>query len=175
MSEELFDIVDANDRVIGQQPRGEVHRLGLRHRAIHLLVFNASGELFLQKRSMKKDCFPGTWDSSVSGHVDAGETYDACALREPREEIGLELAALPKRLFKVDACEETGQEFCWVYRLEHEGPFNLDPEEISEGGWFSAEKIDDWIAAAPNEFAPAFTLIWRRLNQNGQSLPFKPD
>jgi len=54
MSEEIFDVVDANDQVIGQQPRSEVHRLGLRHRAIHLLVFNAKGELFLQKRSMKK-------------------------------------------------------------------------------------------------------------------------
>ena len=111
MSEEIFDVVDANDQVIGQQPRSEVHRLGLRHRAIHLLVFNAKGELFLQKRSMKKDCFPGTWDSSVSGHVDAGEEYGACALREPREEIGLELAAVPQRLFKIDACEATAQEF----------------------------------------------------------------
>ena len=59
MTEEIFDVVDADDRVIDQQPRSEVHRLGLRHRAIHLLVFNAAGELFLQKRSMKKDCFPG--------------------------------------------------------------------------------------------------------------------
>ncbi|MDP7586167.1 MAG: NUDIX domain-containing protein, partial [Verrucomicrobiota bacterium] len=82
MGEEIFDVVDANDQVIGQKTRSEVHRLGLRHRAIHLLVFNAEGELFLQKRSTKKDCFPGTWDSSVSGHVDAGETYDACAQRE---------------------------------------------------------------------------------------------
>ena len=91
MTEEIFDVVDADDRVIDQQPRSEVHRLGLRHRAIHLLVFNAAGELFLQKRSMKKDCFPGTWDSSASGHVDSGESYDACALREPPEELGLEL------------------------------------------------------------------------------------
>ena len=168
MSEEIFEVVDANDQVIGQKTRSEVHRLGLRHRAIHLLVFNAKGELFLQKRSMKKDCFPGTWDSSVSGHVDAGETYDACALREPREEIGLELAAVPERLFKVDACEETGHEFCWVYCLEHEGPFHLDTEEISEGGWFSPKKIDDWITRSQQDFAPAFVLVWRLLNKNGQ-------
>ena len=162
MTEEIFDVVDADDRVIDQQPRSVVHRLGLRHRAIHLLVFNAAGELFLQKRSMKKDCFPGTWDSSASGHVDSSESYDACALREPREELGLELEAVPERLFKLDACEETGLEFCWVYRFEHEGPFQLDPEELSDGGWFSAEKINDWIANAPEEFAPAFILIWKR-------------
>ena len=163
MSEEIFDVVDANDQVIGQKKRSEVHRLGLRHRAIHLLVFNAKGELFLQKRSIKKDCFPGTWDSSVSGHVDAGETYDACALREPREEIGLKLAATPQRVFKIDACEETGQEFVWLYRCENEGPFRLDPDELSDGGWFAPEKITDWIAATPEDFAPAFVLIWQLL------------
>ena len=168
MTEEIFDVVDANDQVIDQQPRSEVHRLGLRHRAIHLLVFNAAGELFLQKRSMKKDCFPGTWDSSASGHVDSGESYDACALREPLEELGLKLEAVPERLFKLDACEETGQEFCLVYRLEHEGPFQLDPDELSDGGWFSPEKIKDWIVKAPDEFAPAFVLIWRLLDKNGQ-------
>ncbi len=165
MSEEIFDVVDANDQVIGRRPRGEVHRLGLRHRAIHLLVFNAVGELFLQKRSMKKDCFPGTWDSSASGHLDSGEEYDACVLREPREELGLELVAVPERLFKIDACEATGQEFAWVYHLEHEGPFRLDPDELSDGGWFTSERINDWIATAPKEFAPAFVLIWQLLNK----------
>ena len=163
MIEEIFDVVDANDQVIGQKPRSEVHRLGLRHRAIHLLVFNARGELFLQKRSMKKDCFPDTWDSSVSGHVDAGEAYDDCALREPREEIGLDLKVLPKRLFKINACKATGQEFVWLYRCEHEGPFQLDPEELSGGGWFTPKKITDWIAASPEDFAPAFVLIWQLL------------
>src|SRR5262245_26351168 len=122
MSEEVFDVVNDRDEVIGQAPRSEIHRLGLKHRAVHVLVFNAKGELFLQKRSLAKDCFPGTWDSSASGHLDHGETYDACAIRELREEIGIELQEIPMRLFKIDACPETGQEFVWVYRCEAEGP-----------------------------------------------------
>src|SRR3989442_704060 len=88
MSEEIFDVVNEGDEVIGQKPRSEIHRLNLKHRAVHVLVFNARGELFLQKRSMKKDCFPGAWDSSASGHLDTGESYDACAVRELREELG---------------------------------------------------------------------------------------
>ena len=84
MSEEIFDVVNERDEVIAQQTRSEVHRLGLKHRAIHLLVFNSKGELFLQKRSFKKDCFPNTWDSSASGHLDSGEDYDTCILREPK-------------------------------------------------------------------------------------------
>src|SRR5207237_10724606 len=115
MPEEIFDVVNDRDEVIARKPRGEIHRLKLKHRAVHVLVFNSRGELFLQKRSMKKDCFPGAWDSSASGHLDSGETYGACAVRELREEIGLALAGPPRRLCKVDACPETGYEFVWVY------------------------------------------------------------
>ena len=166
MTEEIFDVVNECDEVIGQQTRSEVHRMGLRHRAIHLLVYNSIGELFLQKRSIKKDCFPDTWDSSASGHLDSGEDYDSCIIREPMEELGLKLKQPPERLFKIDACVETGQEFVWVYKLFHEGPFQLDPEEISDGGWFSIRQIDDWIAASPKDFAPAFVLIWQLLKKN---------
>src|SRR5258706_14114446 len=116
MSEEIFDVVNERDKVIGRKARGEVHRLGLKHRAVHVLVFNSRGEVFLQKRSMKKDTFPGAWDSSASGHLDSGEDYDACAVRELREEIGLGLRAAPQRLFKIAACAETGQGHVWVYR-----------------------------------------------------------
>src|SRR5690242_999159 len=121
--DELFDVVDERDQVIEQHPRRIVHQLGLRHRAVHVLIYNSRGELFLQKRSMIKDCFPGTWDSSASGHLEPGETYDHCAIREVKEELGLALQQVPIRLFKVDACPETGQEFVWVYRTVAEGPF----------------------------------------------------
>ena len=75
MAEEIFDVVNERDEVVDQKPRAEVHRLGLLHRAVHILVFNSAGQVFLQKRSMSKDTHPGTWDSSTSGHVDSGEDY----------------------------------------------------------------------------------------------------
>lgn len=165
MSEEIFDIVNERDEVIGQRPRREVHRLGLQHRAVHVLVFNARGELFLQKRSMSKDTFPGAWDSSASGHLDVGEDYDACAVRELREEIGLALPAPPERLFRIAACAETGQEFVWIYRCRAEGPFTLHPEEIERGEWFSPARVTEWAASRPQDFARAFVLIWERLGE----------
>lgn len=167
MSEEIFDVVNERDEVIDHRPRSEVHRLKLLHRAVHVLVFNARGQLLLQKRSMRKDCFPGTWDSSASGHLDRGESYDACAVRELREEIGLVLQTTPTRLFKIAACPETGQEFVWVYRCESEGPFEFQAEEVDRGDWFSPQEIDAWIARAPDEFASAFPLIWKRLAAGG--------
>src|SRR5215813_13727649 len=118
MPEDIFDVVNERDEVIGSKPRSEVHRLGLLHRAVHVLVFNSRGQIFLQKRSMKKDRQPGLWDSSASGHLNCGEDYDACAMRELEEEIGLHLEEAPRRLFKIPACPETDQEHVWIYRCE---------------------------------------------------------
>jgi len=167
MSEEVFDVVNERDEVVGRKPRGEIHRLKLNHRAVHVLVFNSKGELFLQKRSMKKDCFPGAWDSSASGHLESGESYDACALRELKEEIGLQLARPPERLFQVAACPETGHEFVWIYRCSAEGPFTLHPEEIEGGGWFAPVALKRWLAERPGEFASGFVLIWKEMLRRG--------
>ncbi|MDB6109850.1 MAG: hydrolase [Pedosphaera sp.] len=167
-ADEIFDVVDERDEVIGQRTRGEVHRLGLRHRAVHILVFNRRGELFLQKRSLQKDTFPGAWDSSTSGHLDQGEDYDAGAVRELWEEIGLKVAEPPARWFRIDACLETGQEFVWVYRCESEGPFNLHPHEIEAGDWFAPEAITNWMAERPGDFAKALLLIWERVMEEAR-------
>jgi len=162
MSEEIFDVVNERDEVIGRRPRSEVHRLGLMHRATHVLVFNKRGEVFLQKRSMTKDRQPGLWDSSASGHVDSGEDYDACVVRELREEIGLQVSKVPQRMFKLAASPETHQEHVWVYRCEAEGPFQLHPEEIECGDWFAPEEVTRWMKERPEEFASALLLIWNR-------------
>jgi isopentenyldiphosphate isomerase len=163
MPDEIFDVVNERDEVVGRRPRAEVHRLGLLHRAAHVLVFNRRGEVFLQKRSMKKDRQPGVWDSSASGHLDAGEDYDACALRELREEIGLIPPVLPRRVLRLTASPETDQEHVWVYRCEAEGPFVLDPEELERGDWFTPETVSRWLTERPGDFASAFALLWRRL------------
>jgi isopentenyldiphosphate isomerase len=169
MSEEIFDIVNERDEVVGQNTRREVHARKLWHRAVHVLVFNSRGEVFLQKRSMKKDTAAGLWDSSSSGHLDSGEDYDACAVRELREELGLEIKSPPQRLFKIDACAETGWEFCWVYRCESEGPFVLHPDEIETGNWFAPEKVSSWVAERQQDFASAFRLVWKMFTAKSKS------
>ena len=161
MAEEFFDVVNARDEPIGRALRREVHAKSLWHRAVHVLVFNAAGRLFLQKRSMRKDMSPGLWDSSCAGHVDAGEDYDAAALRELGEELGIFVLAPPKRWFRLEAQPDTGWEFCWVYRLEHEGPFVLHPEEIETGEWLAPDEVTRQIATEPQKFTVPFRLIWR--------------
>jgi len=170
MEEEVFDIVDVTDSVIGSASREEVHRLGHLHRSTHLLVFDSCGSVLLQKRSSGKDTFPGRWDSSVSGHVDCGEDYDACVVREAFEEIGIDLEGTPERIFKIRACQETANEFVWVYRHHSNGPFVVNEEEISEVRWFSYGDVDQLILKDRDAFSPAFSLVWRRLNQSDQTL-----
>ena len=166
-TDEWFDVVNERDEVIGRETRRIVHATGLWHRAVHVLVFDRAGRVFLQKRSMKKDLSPGLWDSSCSGHLDAGEDYDAAAVRELGEEIGVRVAAAPERWFRLDACEDTGWEFCWIYRLRHEGPFVLHPDEIDDGEWVAPEEVTKRVAARPQNYCSSFKLVWRRANAAG--------
>lgn len=162
MAEEYFDVVDDQDQVIDRLPRAEVHARGLKHRATHIFLFNENGQLFLQKRSMSKDCFPGLWDSSAAGHVDPGESYDACAGRELQEELGASPSTALERLFKVDACEATGWEFVWLYRGISGGPFVLQESEVETGAWFDLPILEGWMRRNPEAFAPSFPLLWAR-------------
>lgn len=161
VGDEYFDVVNERDEPIGRALRREVHARGLWHRAVHVFVFGSDGRLFLQKRSMKKDMAPGLWDVSCSGHVDSGEAYEVAAVRELGEELGLQLAAPPARWFRVDAQAATGWEFCWVYRLKHDGPFVLHPEEIDAGEWIAPDELTRQMEATPDKFTMAFRWIWK--------------
>jgi len=158
-SSEHFAVVDGADRVVGEAPRGKVHGDNLRHRAVHILLFNRQNDLFLQKRSRLKDRHPCVWDSSAAGHVDAGEDYDEAAARELHEELGI--TAMLSRVVKLPASERTGQEFIWLYKGNHDGPFQLARSEIELGDFFPKELVTAWLKARPADFAPGFAECWK--------------
>lgn len=160
--EEIFDVVNERDEVFSQATRGEVHAQDLKHRAVHIFVFNRAGELFLQKRSHRKDREPGKWDSSAAGHLDAGETYLAAAQREIQEELGV--AAEVEFAAKIASSPRTGFEFIEVYRAQSDGPFHLHPLEIETGAFFPLPLLAEWTATRPKDFAPGFLECLRVLN-----------
>jgi 16S rRNA (adenine1518-N6/adenine1519-N6)-dimethyltransferase len=166
---ELFAVVDENDKVVSQALRGEVHGNNLRHRAVHVFIFNAQGELFLQKRSRWKDRHPLLWDSSAAGHVNAGEDYDETAVRELEEELGVNAKLI--RVAKLPCSEKTGWEFIWLYRGEYDGPFRLAKAEIEHGEFFPIEIVDRWVKARPQEFAPGFLECWEAYWSDGAQSP----
>ena len=162
---ELLDVVDLNDEVVGRKNRGEVHRLRLPHRSVHVLVFNSAEDLLLQKRSMLKDECAGMWDSSCAGHVEAGQNYGLTAVREFDEELGISLDIEPEYLFKMAPTEGNGMEFAAVYRVFHDGPFVAAEDEIDELQWFSKQQLDCWVDGnSPLQGAvltTGFCEIWR--------------
>jgi isopentenyl-diphosphate delta-isomerase type 1 len=160
-ADELFDVVDLNDRVVGQAPRREVHAKNMIHRATHVLVHNSAGQIFLQKRSMSKDTYPGCWDSSCSGHLDAGEDYVTAARRELGEELGWHDTSLPLLpLVKLTPSPQNGYEFIQIFVMGPiAGPFVLHPEEISEGRWVTPSELDA-LVASPDQVAGALRFLW---------------
>lgn len=151
---ELLQVVDAADNPAGGLDRATVHAEKRLHRAVHVLLTNSDGELFLQRRSFVKDRFPGRWDSSASGHVDLGEDYASCARREVVEELGL--GAELELVGKLPASEMTDQEFVAVFcGCTGEKP-SPNPLEIDAFGAFPLGIVDEWVERGPQDFAPAF-------------------
>ena len=139
---EILDIVNEKDEVIGQKTRKEVHSSNLVHRGAHVFVFNSRSEILLQKRSLKKDKYPGFW-GDVAGHIDSGEGYEESARRELKEEIGIESKL--EFLMKFRKQVENDQEIITVFKCMHEGPFKINREEIDEVKFFSPEEIRNML------------------------------
>jgi 16S rRNA (adenine1518-N6/adenine1519-N6)-dimethyltransferase len=157
---EIFDLVDENDQVIGQSTRGEIHENKKLHRAVHVFVFNKRKSLLLQLRSRWKDNHPGVWDSSAAGHLDAGEPYFDCAVRELQEEMGIEQSHLVE-IGKLSPSSATGMEFITLYVAQHDGALRYPCSEVETVQWFPMEIIDQWLLQSPQDFATGFIECWR--------------
>jgi 16S rRNA (adenine1518-N6/adenine1519-N6)-dimethyltransferase len=167
---EQFPVVDENDEVQGYAARAEVHGNNLRHRAVHILIFNQLGDVYLQQRSRWKDRHPLKWDSSAAGHVTGGENYDETAQRELKEELDVDVPL--ERIFRLTASSRTDHEFIWGYRGLVSGDPSPNKCEIKRGVFFAPTVIDDWTSARPDDFAPAFLECWkayqRKMNSERQ-------
>ncbi len=146
---ELFQLCDAEGRPLGSASREECHgNPRLIHMVIHLHVRDGSGRLYLQRRALTKDTNPGLWDTSVGGHVTAGESPRSALLREAREELGIDAAAarsLYGFLYKSGSFEtEYAFSFTlsWDTGIRADAVIRPDPAEIAEGRFFSLEEIE---------------------------------
>jgi isopentenyldiphosphate isomerase len=150
-ADELVDVIDDEGRTIAVVARRQMRQQRLPHRCTYVLVFNARGELFVHLRTAAKDVYPGHWDVAIGGVLAAGETFEQGVRREIREEIGID--AVAEALFPFRYADERTTVQAMVYRLIHEGPFQLQAEEIVRG-----------------DFVP-MTNVWDRIDRE----PFCPD
>jgi len=170
--EEIFDVCDEHDRVIGQAPRSVVHANAWLHRAVHIFVFNRQGQFLLHRRSAKKDQSPLTYTSSASGHLAAGESYDEAAPRELEEELGL--TGSLERLATFPATFETAFEHTVLYRLVTDDPPTPNPDEIETLEIVSLDEVKRRLTQNSEEFSSPFRvlLLWyfeHQANATGRS------
>ncbi|WP_371672558.1 NUDIX domain-containing protein [Streptomyces sp. NBC_00289] len=161
-ADEILDIVDENDRVIGRSPRGEAYAKGLRHRCVFIQARDAHGRLFVHRRTPTKLVFPSLHDMFVGGVVGAGESYDDAALREAEEELGVTGLPRPEFLFKFLYDDGTGQTW-WsaVYEVRCDLPVSPQAEEVAWHEFLPEDEVlrrlTDW------EWVPDGLAAYERL------------
>lgn len=160
--DELFDVVNEQDEVIGVEKRAVVHAKKLLHRGTHIwMIHPETYQVLIQKRSLLKDTYPNCWTSSVSGHIDSGEDYLQAAIREVTEEVGLNPPFELEQIGYEPACQGTELEFTKLYICRHSGPFKYAEDEISELRWVTPDELTQWIENEPQVFAPSLRYLWK--------------
>jgi len=173
MPEELFDVVDKQDRVLRQAPRSVVHANHWLHRAAHIFVFNSRGDLLIHRRSATKDECPLMYTSSASGHLAAGEGYEVAAIRELEEELGLKspiefLAIIPAN------GAATSYEHSGLFQTTTDETPVFDPGEIESGEFLPLAEVSRRVMATPEQFTPCFrTLIAWYFNRFSPAIAIK--
>ncbi|MBI5103233.1 MAG: NUDIX domain-containing protein [Nitrospirae bacterium] len=147
MENEILEIVDREGNITGHAERRVLHQdPSLLHRVVHVLLFNNSGGLLLQRRSMSKDTAPGKWDTSVGGHVNPDEApYDA-AVRELKEELGVS-GCSPDYLYSYIYSDDRESELVNTYRCFLNGPVHFNKDEIDEVRYWDIDEIRQGLGA----------------------------
>jgi len=141
MKEELLQIVDSNGEPVGTAKRCECHRNpSLIHPVVHIHIFDNKGRLFLQQRAKTKDLFPEYWDTSVGGHISAGETVIHAMIREGEEELGIDTGRAVFR-FNYLWKNENETEYVHSFSLRYDGKMKLNYKEINKGQFFKIKEI----------------------------------
>jgi 8-oxo-dGTP pyrophosphatase MutT (NUDIX family) len=167
-ADELLDIVDENDRVIGQSPRGEAYARGLRHRCVFIQARDAAGRLFVHRRTSTKLVFPSLYDMFVGGVVGAGETYDDAALREAEEELGVSGLPRPEPLVKFLYDDGAGRTW-WssVYRVRCDLPVSPQVEEVDWHDFLPEDEVERRLSEW--EWVPDGLAAYERLKEYRRS------
>lgn len=167
--EEIVDIVDEENKVIGKSSRSEAHQKGHIHRALSVLVLNSQGKILLQKRSSNKSVHPLAWDLSTSEHVLSGETYEEAGIRSVNEELGVEVEVkrITEEVLQIREYEINGKiiyekEIVLMLIAKHDGPFKIDQLEVDSVEFFAVVEIERMIEEK-QEFTIWFLDEWENV------------
>lgn len=151
-TDELLDLVDDRDRVIGQMPRSQIYQRGLNNfRVVNGFIINANGQLWIPRRTAGKQIFPLALDVSVGGHVASGENYEMAFERELEEELNIKLHQGESQeiaitcLGKLSPSQHGVSAFMTVYQIQMEQAPHYNPQDFLAAYWLTPQEILDRI------------------------------
>jgi isopentenyl-diphosphate delta-isomerase type 1 len=177
---DLIDILDAHgDKTGVTKSASQVHTDGDWHRTVHVWILNSKNQLLLQRRSPQKKNFPNMWDISAAGHIDAGEDSIDTAIRETKEEIGVDLAPTDLELlftqtqqFALNQGTFVENKFDDVYLVRRDvdiAGLVLQPEEVTEMRFIDVSEFEQWVSEDRKDLVPNATeypMLIKRLKHD---------
>jgi isopentenyldiphosphate isomerase len=173
---ELLEIVNEQDEVIGQETRDKIHTEGLLHREIHVWFITPDGSIVFQHRAKDKDTYPDLLDATVGGHVEIGQTYEQTAVKETKEETGVDIVMsdlhLLKKVHRRSIDSVTGK-INYAFRVQYAYMYrgNIADLKIEKGKaiGFEAWPIEKIFVLSDNEkrlfipavYSPEFLALFR--------------
>lgn len=160
---EVFDELNEQGQLTGRKvTRDEAHKAGVWHKAVVLFLINGEGQVLLQKRSMEKKNWPGLWDVTSGGHVNAGETGIVAAIRELQEELGVKVSTDSiKFIGKSQSVDTAGnmvnRHFNEYYISKKEvdlGNLQLQKGEVEKAEWINFADLKKMIEQKDNALTP---------------------
>jgi isopentenyl-diphosphate delta-isomerase len=186
---ETLILVNRQDQPQGYEEKLTAHKLGLRHRAFSVFIFNPQGELLIQRRALCKYHSAGLWANTTCGHPRPGETNADAAKRRLWEELGIRCALMHVNEVCYTLKLENGlheNEYTHIFHGKFNGTFTPDPDEVMETKWVKITNLIEDIKLNPQMYARWFrlyalkyanTVFCERKNKkamvsaNGNSLP----
>lgn len=170
MMDEIIDIVNENNEVVGRERRSLAHSRGLTHRSVQVVLFDSEGRMFLQKRSASKEVCPLRWDLSAAEHLRAGEDYFRAAMRSLAEELGIHTKVTRIRdahlqKYEYDEGRTKDYEFVELYRGLYDGEIHVNKSEIASAEFLETAEVNGLVKQSRSNFTPWFLDEWKYLQE----------
>ena len=157
-----IEFVDEENRPLGVLPENEVHRQGLLHRSVQVLVFDKAHRLLIRKRQGNRNLYPGRWDLSASGHVLAGESAADAACRKLEQELGITPAGL-RLVMALKGTPVTSFEFVYLFNAGKILTFPSSSQvQMEDTAYLDRDDMSSLAAEYPDILTPGLVYLWRK-------------
>lgn len=141
-TEEILDLVNEKDEIIGSMPRSEVYAKNLNNfRVINCFIKNSEGKLWVPRRQANKRLFPNALDVSCGGHVSSGETYEVAFAKEMSEELNINISKTTYKILGTMTPKDGASAFMTVYEIESDVVPNYNPDDFISYEWLTPEEV----------------------------------